>query len=97
VAFTTLVTCQEVAVFAFRSHRHSALRLGLLSNPWLLVAVAGMFGLQALALYWPPLQLLLGTVPLGIDHLALVAAAAVPVIFGPTLAKAIRHARRRAS
>jgi Ca2+-transporting ATPase len=93
VAFTTLVTCQEVAVFAFRSHRHSALRLGLMSNPWLLVAVAGMFALQALALYWPPLQLLLGTVPLGIYHLALVAAAAVPVMLGPTLAKAIRRAR----
>jgi Ca2+-transporting ATPase len=97
VAFTTLVTCQELAVFAFRSNRHSALRLGLLSNPWLLVAVAGMFGLQALALYWPPLQLLLGTVPLGIDHLALVAAAAVPVVFGPTLAKTLRSRRRRAS
>jgi Ca2+-transporting ATPase len=64
-----------------------------MSNPWLLVAVAGMFALQALALYWPPLQLLLGTVPLGIYHLALVAAAAVPVMLGPTLAKAIRRAR----
>jgi Ca2+-transporting ATPase len=93
MAFTTLVVCQEFAVFAFRSHSRAALRLGLFSNPWLMLAVLAMFALQALALYWPPLQVLLGTVPLGTDELLLVGAAALPVIFGPTLAKLLRAAR----
>jgi Ca2+-transporting ATPase len=69
-------------------HRHSALRLGLLSNPWLLVAVVACSACRRWRSTGRRWQVLLGTVPLGIDHLALVAAAAVPVIFGPTLAKA---------
>lgn len=87
MAFTTLVISQELAVFAFRSQTRSAARLGLFGNPWLLAAVAAMLFLQALALYWPPLQLLLGTVPLSLRDLGIACAAALPVIFGPTLAK----------
>lgn len=93
MAFTTLVVCQELAVFAFRSDRRSALGLGLLSNPWLMTAVLGMLGLQALALYWPPLQTLLGTVPLGLNELGYVAVAALPVILVPTLFKAVQSRR----
>lgn len=90
LAFTALVFCQEVAVFAFRSPERSAWRLGLWSNPWLVVAVVGMLGLQALAVYWPPLQTLLGTVPLGPSEIAVVLASAAPLAVGPTLAKALR-------
>ncbi|MEL7013181.1 MAG: cation-translocating P-type ATPase C-terminal domain-containing protein, partial [Pseudomonadota bacterium] len=91
MAFTTLVLCQELAVFAFRSDLRSALSLGVRSNPWLFVAVAGMLGLQGLAIYWPPLGSLLGTVPLDVTQLGLAAALALPVVFVPTMVKALRR------
>jgi Ca2+-transporting ATPase len=96
MAFTTLVVSQEFAVFAFRSQTRSALGLGLLSNRWLVLAVAVMLVLQALAIYWPPLQVLLGTVALGPADLGIACAAALPVIFGPTLAKRVFARRFRA-
>ncbi len=87
-AFTTLVLCQEVAVFAFRSDRQSAWAAGFGRNPWLVAAVAAMIALQGLAVYWPPLQLMLGTVPLGAEALWHVVLAVAPLIVGPTLVKA---------
>ncbi len=96
-AFTALVLCQEIAVFAFRSPSRSAWHLGLWSNPWLVVAVLGMLGLQALAIYWPPLQTLLGTVPLGPSEIAVVVAAAAPLVVAPTLGKVLRHRYRATS
>jgi Ca2+-transporting ATPase len=93
MAFTTLVACQEVAVFAFRSDRRPAVALGFLSNRWLLVAVAGMLLLQGLAIYWPPLQALMGTVPLGAAELGVVFLAALPVILVPTAFKLVRRWR----
>lgn len=92
-AFTALVLCQEIAVFAFRSRDVSAWRLGLASNPFLLIAVAAMICLHAAAVYWPPLQTVLGTVALEPGQLGLVALAVAPLIFIPTGAKLIRQRR----
>jgi Ca2+-transporting ATPase len=91
MAFTTLLVCQEFAVFAFRSDMRSALSLGIRSNPWLTVAVLGMFALQGLAIYWPPLSAVLGTVPLDFEQIGFVFLLAVPVIVVPTMVKALRR------
>jgi Ca2+-transporting ATPase len=90
MGFTTLVVCQELAVFAFRSRSRSAWGLGLFSNPWLVLAVAVMLGLQVMAVYFPPFQALLGTVALPAEDLLVVALAALPVVFVPTLLKLAR-------
>lgn len=95
VAFTGLVLMQEIAVFAFRSDTRSAWGIGLLSNPWLVLAVAGMIALQALAVYWVPLQTILGTVPLGPPELGLIALACLPLMLAPSGSKALR--RRQAA
>jgi Ca2+-transporting ATPase len=91
MAFTTLVVCQEVAVFAFRSELRSALSLGIRANPWLTLAVAVMLGLQGLALYWPPLAAILGTVPLDLGQIGFVVLMALPVMIVPTVFKALRR------
>ncbi|QEW18587.1 Calcium-transporting ATPase [Marinibacterium anthonyi] len=91
VAFTALVLMQEIAVFAFRSDTRSAWAIGMLSNPWLVLAVAGMIGLQALALYWAPLQTILGTVALGWADLGVIALTCLPLVVAPGLSKALRR------
>ena len=91
MAFTTLVFCQEIAVFAFRSDYRSSFRLGVRSNPWLFVSVGAMLGLQVLAIYWPPLQTLLGTVPLDAREIGLALIPAIPVAILPTVLKALRR------
>ncbi len=60
---------------------------GFFSNRWLLLAWAGMIGLQAAAVYAPPLQPVLRTVPLsGADWIHM-AAVAAPVFILPELLK----------
>lgn len=97
MAFTTLVVCQEVVVFAFRSDVRSAFSLGFKSNIWLVVAVAGMLTLQVLALYWPPLSTVLGTIPLNLEQLGIVGLLALPVIVVPTFFKGLRNRTRARS
>ena len=63
--------------------------IGWFSNPWLLLAVAGMIGLQACAVYVPFLQEMLHTVPLGWQDWLLMAAVAVPVFVLPEIYKRV--------
>jgi len=65
LAFTALVVGEVVNALNFRSFTEPLPVRGWLSNPWLLAAVGGMLGLQALALLLPPLQTALHTTPLG--------------------------------
>lgn len=97
LAFSALVACQLAAVFAFRSPLRSAWSLGIFSNPWLVAAVAAMLGLQALAVYWPPLQLALGTVPLSPAQLGVITLCTLPVLLVPTVTKAITRRRLSAA
>ncbi len=94
-AFTGMVVFEKVSVFAFRSLRTPNWRLGLGGNPALLIAFAAMMLAQVAAVYWPPLQTLLRTAPLGAGAWALIAALAVPILVVPDLVKAVL-ARRRA-
>ena len=90
-AFSTMVLAELLAVFAFRSRDEPAFRLGWFSNRGLTAAVAGMALLQGLAIYWPPLQVLLKTVPLDGWHLGLVVLATLPLLVVPTLTKLLRQ------
>jgi cation-transporting P-type ATPase F len=59
-------------LFNCRSLRYSMFRLGLFSNPWLLLGVATMTGLQLLFTYAPFMQNIFGSEALGAPEWALV-------------------------
>ena len=62
--FTLLTVCQWFNVLNCQSATRSALRFGLLKNPWLLGGLALSMILQALVLYAPIMNSLFHTVPL---------------------------------
>ncbi len=97
VAFTALVVMQKVNVFNFRSLHLPLTSLGVFSNPWLLLAVAGSLGLQVAAVYVPVLQTALGTVGLDAAAWGWIALAAVPVFVVPEAIKAVLRYRARRS
>ncbi|WP_246480394.1 cation-translocating P-type ATPase [Inhella gelatinilytica] len=59
--FTLLAMCQWFNVLNCQSATRSALRLGLLRNPWLLGGLSLSVLLQAAVLYWTPLATLFHT------------------------------------
>ncbi len=98
-AFTGMVVFELVATLAFRSFRRPVLSLGLFSNPLLLAGMAAGLAAQLAAIYWPPLQGLLRTQPLGLAEWQRIALLALPLLVVPELVKAalIRHGRRPGS
>ena len=62
--FTALAMCQWFNVLNCQSATRSALRLGLLKNPWLLGGLSLSVLLQLAVIYFPPLNTLFHTVPL---------------------------------
>ncbi len=88
-AFTAIVIFEKASVFAFRSFRKPCWRIGLLSNPLLLLALVAMLGAQMAAVYWPPLQVLLRTVPLGVDQWQMIGLLALPLILVPEAVKTV--------
>lgn len=94
--FTGMVVFEKVSVFAFRSLRLPSWKIGLFSNPFLLLALTVTLGAQVLAIYWPPLQTLLHTVPMGRDEWALIAIFALPILVVPEVFKALGLGLQRA-
>ncbi|MDX2344843.1 MAG: HAD-IC family P-type ATPase [Acidimicrobiia bacterium] len=80
MAFTAIVIIEKVNVFNFRSLRRPLAQIGFFSNPVLLVAWAGTVGLQVAAVYLPPLQNVLHTVPLTWTDWLVIAAVAAPIL-----------------
>jgi Ca2+-transporting ATPase len=96
VALTTMVLYQNVHIFNSRTELRSAFSLSPLTNPFLVVSVLVAFGAQLLAIYWAPLQALLGTVAIGFGDWALAAAVAVTVLAVVEVEKAVRRRRSAA-
>lgn len=82
MAFTVMIVLEKLNVLNFRqsSVDPGAGITSLDRNKWLGIAIAGTIALQLLAVYAPPLQAALHTVPLGWSDWAIVLAAAVPVL-----------------
>ncbi|WP_323770772.1 HAD-IC family P-type ATPase [Antarctobacter sp.] len=95
MAFTGMVLFEKVSVFAFRSFRLPLFRIGFFSNRPLLIAFAAMMGAQVAAVYWPPLQNLLHTVPLSLEQLQVLGLLALPLIVVPEVLKFARGSRTR--
>ncbi|GAB4271010.1 MAG: HAD-IC family P-type ATPase [Pararhodobacter sp.] len=90
MAFTGMVLFEKVSVFAFRSFRLPMARIGLASNPMLLIAFAAMVAAQLAVVYWPPLQALLSTVALSASQLGVLVLLALPLIVVPEVVKMAR-------
>jgi Ca2+-transporting ATPase len=96
--FTVLAMCQWFNVLNCQSATRSALRLGLLKNPWLLGGLSLSVLLQAAVIYAPPLNALFHTVPLPLASLLPLLALASVVLWAEELRKlAARHARSQRS
>jgi Ca2+-transporting ATPase len=90
LAFTALIVLEVVNSLNFRG-LHAPLRvLGLLGNPWLLLAMASSIGLQALAVYTPLGRELLHLAPLHAEDWLLLGAISLPLLLVSELAKTLR-------
>jgi P-type Ca2+ transporter type 2C len=86
-AFTAMIVFEKVSVFAFRSLSHPCVQIGWLSNPLLIGAVGVTLLVQVGAVYWAPLQNLLHTEALTMDHWITIGLFALPLVVVPELVK----------
>ena len=90
-----IVLVQLAYLFNCRSLSHSLLRIGLFSNPWILVGALAMVAAQLLFTYAPPLNLLFQSAPLGIESWIRITAVAAVVFAAIEFEKWIRFGRGR--
>jgi Ca2+-transporting ATPase len=93
--FTVLAMCQWFNVLNCQSATRSALRLGLLKNPWLLAGLVLSIALQLLVLYAPFMNTLFYTVPLAPASLLPLLVLASSVLWAEELRKWVVRPRRR--
>ena len=79
VAFTGIIILEKMNVFNFRSLRQPLLKIGLFSNPWIILSWASMIGLQVCAVYVPFLQHMLHTAPLALSDWGIILGCALPI------------------
>ena len=89
-AFAGMVVFEKLSVFAFRSLTQPCWKIGWFSNPFLLGALVVSLGLQVVAVYWSPLQLLLQTVALDLGTWMTIAALGAPLVIVPEIVKTFR-------
>ena len=71
MTFVGMIAGQIGTAFAVRTRRASLRSIGVFSNRYLLLGIAGEIPLAAVFIYAPPLQSLLGTAALPLHDLAL--------------------------
>lgn len=86
-----MVIFEKASVFAFRSLHLPCWRIGFFTNPFLLAALTVTIGAQVAAVYWPPLQALLHTVPLQGDQWMLIGLLVLPILLVPEILKTLRY------
>jgi Ca2+-transporting ATPase len=96
VAMTTMVLFQNIHVFNSRSFTRSAFSMNPLTNRFLFVSIVAALGLHILAVYWPPLEFVLRTVPLALDTWFIILVVALSVLVVVEVDKATRRRRSRA-
>jgi len=92
-----MVVFEKMSVFAFRSLRLTSYRIGWFSNPFLMAALAITLAVQVAAVYWPPLQTMLRTVPIGWPEWQLIALFSIPIVLVPEILKALIPPAQRAT
>ncbi len=97
VAFTGMVLMANIHALNFRNLHSPLHHVGYFSNPWLLIAIIGMLGLQICAVYTPFLQQALNTVPLGWSDWGIILAVSLPLIIVTEIYKTIQCKRHLGS
>lgn len=89
MAFTAMIVLEKTNVLNFRTlaWHGPGNRAAPAPNPWIWLAIAGALSLQLAAIYAPPLQRALHTVPLALTDWLLLLAVALPVLSAGWLAK----------
>jgi len=72
-AFTLLAICEWFNVLNCRSETQSALSLSVFRNPWLIGGLVLGNALQMAVVFWPPMQPIFHTVPIGLADAAALA------------------------
>jgi Ca2+-transporting ATPase len=72
VAVNVFVFGELFYLFNCRSLQYSMFHVGVFSNPWVLFGVTGMAALQILFTYWPPMNRLFHSGPIGHDEWLLI-------------------------
>jgi Ca2+-transporting ATPase len=93
MAFCGLIFLEKFNVLNFRGLHAPMRRIGLFSNPWVLLALAAMLGLQIVSVYLPPLQRVLHTVPLAWQDWLVILGVSLPVFLVVEAYKLIQDAR----
>jgi magnesium-transporting ATPase (P-type) len=93
--FTLLAMCQWFNVLNCQSATRSALRLGLLRNPWMVGGVALSVLLQLAVLYVPAMNTMFHTVPLDLGVLGSLVVMASSVLWVEELRKLLVRVRAR--
>jgi magnesium-transporting ATPase (P-type) len=81
MTFAGIVACQVGTAFASRVELAPSRAIGWRTNPLLLWGIAFELVFAAALIYWPPLQAVFGTRPLGLADLALLATFP-PIVWG---------------
>ena len=93
--FTLLAVCQWFNVLNCESATRSALRLGLLKNPWLLGGLVLANLLQVTVVYTEPMNKLFHTVPISLSHFLLIGAVASTALWVEEIRKFLARRRLR--
>jgi Ca2+-transporting ATPase len=100
MAVTTVILFQIFYLFNCRSLRHSVLKIGLWSNPWIYAGIGALLLLQLSFIYVPFMHALFGTAPLGWESLLrslLVAVVVLPLIGAEKWIRGRHHAAKTQS
>ncbi len=89
MAFTGLIIFELYNVLNFRSFRFPLYRIGIFSNPALILAILGSLALQAVVVYVPVFNAFLGTAPLALADWGFLALLGLPVLLAGEGYKAI--------
>ncbi|VVB75584.1 Copper-exporting P-type ATPase B [Candidatus Tiddalikarchaeum anstoanum] len=72
IVFTAIAIQDMIYIYSYKSLRHSVFKTNIFSNKWLNLTVLLGIGQQLLAIYVPPFNTMLGTVPLNFFEWVLV-------------------------
>jgi Ca2+-transporting ATPase len=96
VAFTGIIVFEKINVFNFRDRFMPLAKIGLFSNPWVLLAWSATMLLQLCAVYLPFLQDALHTDAIGWTDWVLIFGLAIPILAVPELYKYWQYRRSAA-
>lgn len=80
LAFTGIIIFELINVLNFRSLRSTLGSVGIMSNPYIIIALIASLLIQVLVIYWLPFQLFLHTVPLHLTDWIILIVIGIPLL-----------------